>query len=83
MDSGAQLSRSYDLSSKVSRLYQKRVKVAQDRFKERVQEAYKEQVADLMAKPLAPWDIWTNLYRYSVDTAQRQATRRKRYGRPT
>jgi len=71
MDTGAQLSRSYDISNKVARLYQKRVKVAQDRFKERVQEAYKEHVADLAAKPMAPWDLWTGWYRYSVDSVQR------------
>jgi len=71
MDTGARLSRSYDLSGKVSRLYQKRVTVAQERFNERVREAYQKQVADLVGKPLAPWDIWTHWYRYSVDTAQR------------
>jgi pimeloyl-ACP methyl ester carboxylesterase len=71
MDTGAQLSRSYDLSTKISRLYQKRVKVAQERFRERVQQAYQKHVADLVAKPMAPWDIWTNWYRYSVDSAQR------------
>ena len=71
MNSGAQLSRSYDLSSKVARLLQTRVKIAQDQFKERVEKAYKEHVADLMAKPSNPWNIWVDCYRYSVDSWQR------------
>jgi pimeloyl-ACP methyl ester carboxylesterase len=71
MPSRAQLSRSYDISSKVATLYQRRVKFAQDQFNERVRKAYQDQVADLVAKPLTPMDIWTNWYRYSVDLAQR------------
>jgi len=71
MDAGAQVSRSYDLSGKVARLFQKRVKIAQDQFKERVQKAYNEHVADLTAKPVNAWNIWTDWYQYSIDTWQR------------
>ena len=71
MDAGAQVSRSYDLSGKVARLFQKRVKIAQDQFKERVQKAYSEHVADLTAKPVNAWNIWTDWYQYSIDTWQR------------
>ena len=71
MDTGAQLSRSYDLSSKVARLLQKRVKIAQDQFRERVQKAYNDHVADLAAKPVNAWNIWTSLYHYSIDSWQR------------
>jgi pimeloyl-ACP methyl ester carboxylesterase len=71
MDAGAQLSRSYDLSGKVAQLFQKRAKIAQDHFRERVQKAYDVHVADLMAKPVSAWNIWTNCYQYSIDTWQR------------
>ena len=71
MTSGTQLARSYDISSKVATLYQRRVKFAQDQFNERVRKAYQDQVADLVAKPMSPMDIWTNWYRYAVDFAQR------------
>ena len=39
MDAGTQLSRSHELSTKVALLLQKRVKVAQEQFNERVQNA--------------------------------------------
>ncbi len=71
MDTSAQLSRSYDLAGKVGRLYQKRTKIAQQAFSERVQKAYGDHVADLTAKPMAPWDVWTSWYRYAVDATQR------------
>ena len=65
------MAQSADLAGKVARLYQKRTKIAQERFNERVQAAYRDHVADLMAKPMAPWDVWTSLTRYSIDAAQR------------
>ena len=70
-DRSKMMAQSVDLAGKVSRLYQKRTKVAQERFSERVQAAYRDHVADLVAKPIAPWDIWSSWYRYSVDAAQR------------
>jgi len=60
-----------NISEKVSRLFQKRVKLAQERFNERVQAAYKEQIAGLLAKPASPWEIWTNWMEYSTDFFQR------------
>jgi len=65
------LENSYDISAKVSRLFQKRVQLAQERFSGRVQSAYKEQIADLIGKPMSPWDIWTNWLQYAIDFAQR------------
>jgi len=60
-----------DLSAKVSRLFQRRVQLAQDRFNESVQAAYKDQIADLIGKPMSPWEIWTNWLQYSTDFVQR------------
>ena len=46
-----------DLSAKVSKLFQRRMQLAQDRFNESVQAAYRDQIADLIGKPMSPWDI--------------------------
>ncbi|HEU5283496.1 MAG TPA: DUF3141 domain-containing protein [Burkholderiales bacterium] len=70
-DPAKQLSQSHDLSAKVARLLQTRVKLAQERFNERVQNAYQGHLAALMAKPLSPWDVWTSGAQYALDFAQR------------
>ena len=66
-----QLASSHDLASRVARVFQKRAKVALERFNERVQSAYKDQLAGLTPKPASPWDIWNGGARYAVDFAQR------------
>ncbi len=71
MDAGTQLARSHDISTKVSLLYQKRAKLAQERYAERVQNAVKNAVTDLQAQPVMPWDAWTRWSNYAVDVAQR------------
>jgi pimeloyl-ACP methyl ester carboxylesterase len=70
-DPGRQLARSYDISTKVARLLQARVKRAQEQFASRVQKAYSNYVAELTERPMTPWDIWSDWYRYSVDFGQR------------
>jgi pimeloyl-ACP methyl ester carboxylesterase len=60
-----------DISAKVTMLFQRRMQLAQERFNERVQAAYKEQIADLIGKPTSPWEIWTNWVQYSMDFVQR------------
>ena len=60
-----------DIAAKVTRLFQKRMQLAQERFNEHVQAAYKEQIADLIGKPTSPWEIWTNWLQYSTDFVQR------------
>jgi pimeloyl-ACP methyl ester carboxylesterase len=60
-----------DISAKVARLFQKRLQMAQERFNERIQSAYKEQIADLIGKPMSPWEIWTDWVQYSTDFIQR------------
>jgi pimeloyl-ACP methyl ester carboxylesterase len=60
-----------NLSAKITRGFQKKLQLAQERFNERVQEAYKEQIADFVGKPASPWEIWTNWLQYSTDFVQR------------
>jgi len=71
MNPANQLAHSHDISVKVATLFHKRAKVAQDLFNERVQKALNRNAAELMTKPVAPWSLWTDWYRYSVDFAQR------------
>src|SRR5262249_31467187 len=71
MDSATRLARNQDISTKVALVFQKRAKLAQERFNERLCEAFGDNVADLVAKSLAPWDAWTQWYNYTVDFGQR------------
>jgi pimeloyl-ACP methyl ester carboxylesterase len=66
-----QIGESQYIASMVSRGFGTRLRVAQEKFIERVQEAYKEQIADLIGKPASPWEIWTNWLQYSTDLVQR------------
>lgn len=60
-----------DLTAKASRLFQRRVQLAQERFNQSVQAAYREQMADLLGTPRSPWEIWTDWLQYSIDFTQR------------
>jgi len=71
MDSGRQLANSQELSRKVALLYQKRIKVAQDRFNERAQKAIQDAAAELARRPVMPWEAMAGAYNYAVDFAQR------------
>jgi len=71
MDAGTQLARSHELSKKIALLYQKRLKIAQERYSERVQKVVKDAAAELQKRPLTPWDAMTGWYNYAVDSAQR------------
>jgi hypothetical protein len=71
MNDTRQLARSFDISSKVSRLFQNRITLAQEQFGERMKSAFDASVAGLADKPQMPWDVWTDWYRYSTDLAQR------------
>jgi len=71
MDAARQAARSLDISTKVAQLYQKRTKLAQDRFKERLTAAYAECAAALAAKPVTPMEAWSNWTAYAIDFAQR------------
>jgi pimeloyl-ACP methyl ester carboxylesterase len=71
MNTPQQLARSYDISTKVAQVLQKRVKVAQEHFGERLTKAFGENIAGLADKPLAATDVWSGWYSYATDFAQR------------
>jgi pimeloyl-ACP methyl ester carboxylesterase len=70
-DLAKRLSASHDVASKAARLFQKRANLALERFNQRVQAAYNDNVAGLISKPRSPWDIWADGARYALDFAQR------------
>lgn len=70
-DPAKQLSRSLDLTAKVTRLLRRRLDAARERFAGRVREAYARHVEDLVSRPMAPWDLWTQWAGYGVDAFQR------------
>ncbi|MBK7333381.1 MAG: DUF3141 domain-containing protein [Betaproteobacteria bacterium] len=72
MDMGRQLAHSQDISTKVSILFQKRVKTAQERFTEQLKSAYEDNgVAGMLANPASAANLWSDWYAYAVDAAQR------------
>ena len=71
MNPTKQLSRSYDISGKVAQAYQRRIKLAQEHFRERMGKAFKGNLGGLAAKPLTPADVWASWSQYSTDFAQR------------
>ena len=71
MDIGRQLSRSQDISTKVSVLFQKRAKVAHERFAEQLQTALEQNLSAVLTHPAAAANIWSDWYHYAVDAGQR------------
>jgi len=71
MNAITQLGHSQEVSSKVAQLLQKRVSLAQERYKERVQKVLSDAAAGFKQRPLTPWDAMMGWYNYSVDFAQR------------
>ncbi len=71
MNPTKQLTRSYDISTKVARVFQKRAKVAQEHFSDRVGKAFRDNIAGLTTSPLTPLDAWSKGYEYLTDAAQR------------
>jgi pimeloyl-ACP methyl ester carboxylesterase len=70
-NSTTHLSRSYDLTAKVSRLIQTRTKLAQERFAGRMQKSFAEHISPLLTRPMTPGDLWAGWSRYAMDSAQR------------
>src|SRR5499427_7537774 len=68
---GKQLGRSFELSSQVARLFQKRSQIAWLHFSERIQGLWTKCVEDPAFKPRPLWEAWKDWARYSVDFAQR------------
>jgi pimeloyl-ACP methyl ester carboxylesterase len=65
------LARSMDLSNKVATVFQTRAKLAQERVTERIQRAFREQMAGASLEPVLPWDLAMSWSRYAIDAAQR------------
>ena len=64
MDMGRQLAHSQDISTKVSILFQKRVKMAQERFTEQLKKAYEDNgVGGLLANPASRGERLVRLVR--------------------
>jgi pimeloyl-ACP methyl ester carboxylesterase len=71
MNSAKQLARSYDISTKVTQVLQKRMKVAQEHFGERLSHAVGDNIGGLADKPLAAAHVWSGWHAYATDFAQR------------
>src|SRR3954462_12456207 len=71
MDTGSQIAHTQEITKKVTKLFQKRVSLAQEHYKERVQKALSDLTTDYFKHPLTPWEAMTSWYNYSVDFAQR------------
>ena len=71
MDASSQLARSQEVSTKIGMLLQKRLKIAQEHYRARVQEAYKKHGGAEAVSALQQADPWTAWVRYGVDFAQR------------
>jgi len=59
------------LHSKVTRLFQERVRLAQEHFRERTEKAFNKTIGELASKPRWPWELWTDCSKYAVDLWQR------------
>ncbi len=70
MDIGQQLAQSQDLATKVSLVFQKRCKVAQENYTETLQAAYDKNLRAWMTDGVAA-RLWSDWQAYAVDGAQR------------
>ena len=69
-DQSDKLTRSAELAARGGALFQKRAKLAQERFAERLREACeagRESVSAHPATPVTPWTLWQSGYEYAVD----------------
>jgi len=71
MDAAKQVARSNEISTKVALLYQKRSKVAQEHFGQRLSKAYADCAAGLSDQPATPMAAWSQWSTYATDFAQR------------
>jgi pimeloyl-ACP methyl ester carboxylesterase len=69
MDIGRQLAHSQDISNKVSLVFNKRAKTAQENFVQKLKAAYESN--DLWTAPKNAANYWRDWYDYAVDTSQR------------
>jgi pimeloyl-ACP methyl ester carboxylesterase len=66
-----QFVRAADINSKVNLVFKTRANLAQERFANRIKEAFDENLAEMVSKPVLPWDLWNGFYTYAMDAAQR------------
>jgi len=71
MDIGKQLARGQDISIKTSLVFEKRTKIAQEHFAQRVRQAIGDNGLMDAGKPVAPWTSSSGWYDYFIDLAQR------------
>jgi pimeloyl-ACP methyl ester carboxylesterase len=60
-----------ELSAKIAQLFTRRVKIAQEHYRDRLTEAWRGSLADVAKTPMYPWEIWNHGANYAVDFAQR------------
>jgi hypothetical protein len=61
-----QLAHSHDLAGMVSRVLHTRATLVQNSLSARVRRAFTEHVTRLLAKPVPPWDAYTDWSRYAA-----------------
>jgi pimeloyl-ACP methyl ester carboxylesterase len=72
MNIDRQLSRSQDIATKVSLVFQKRAKIAQQKFADELKRAYDDNgIGELTMHPATAAKLWTDWQSYAVDAAQR------------
>ena len=59
------------LAAKVNQVLQKRLRLAQERYAERLSKLWKDHREQLAARPMTPWTLWQAGTEYAVDFAQR------------
>ena len=66
-----QARRSIAISDKITKLFKRRVELAQQHYRERMMQVSRDTVADLVTSPIPPWEAWRQGCDYAVDVAQR------------
>jgi pimeloyl-ACP methyl ester carboxylesterase len=70
METGKNLAKSMDVSSKVAQVYQTRVRKAMEHYDERIKKVRDEYMQEL-ATATSPLDVWRDWSSYAVDSMQR------------
>ena len=70
-DGGKQFGRIAEVHSKVARLFQNRMRLAQEHFTDRVQNAFRKSIGELATQPPLPWQMGIDACNYAIDSVQR------------
>ncbi len=71
MDPTRQIGRSNNIFAKVAQVFKRRADTAQEHYRERMMQAWKEHIAESTVAPKTPWDMLGEGINYAVDVAQR------------